>query len=98
LPSSASATSSNAFIILTAASVGILNEQAVLVYSGFNLMAALASYPAGLLSDAVRRKTVFLLDLGIFIARPPALGWQPRRGRSSCCSPSTVPIRASSGR
>lgn len=59
--------SSNAFIILKASNVGIPNEQTVLAYAGFNLVAAIASYPAGSLSDSIGRKPVFLAGLAIFV-------------------------------
>ncbi len=60
--------SSNAFIILKGSSVGIPTEANVLIYAGFNFVAAAASYPAGALSDRIGRKTVFLVGLGIFAA------------------------------
>jgi MFS family permease len=59
--------SSNAFIILKANSVGISTEQTLLVYAGFNLVAALASYPVGERSDAWGRKRLLLGALGVFL-------------------------------
>ena len=58
--------SSKAFIILKATDVGIAAEQTLLVYAGFNLVAALASYPAGALSDRWGRKRLLLGTLGVF--------------------------------
>lgn len=48
---------SSAFIVLRAADVGLPPELALLVYAGYNLVAALAAYPAGELSDTVGRTT-----------------------------------------
>jgi MFS family permease len=58
--------SSNAFIILKAADIGLATEQTLLVYSGYNLVAALASYPAGRLSDRWGRKSLLLGALVVF--------------------------------
>ena len=43
--------SSNAFLIMRTQEVGASLEHTILIYAGFNLMAALVSYPAGSLSD-----------------------------------------------
>jgi MFS family permease len=59
--------SSNAFIILKANSVGISTEQTLLVYAGFNLVAALVSYPVGERSDAWGRKRLLLGAFGVFL-------------------------------
>jgi len=59
--------SSNAFIILKATTVGISTELTVLIYAGFNLVAAAVSYPAGDLSDRWGRQRLFLAALAIFV-------------------------------
>ncbi|HEV2353159.1 MAG TPA: MFS transporter [Puia sp.] len=59
--------SSNAFLILQTKSLGLSFAGTILVYAGFNLVAALVSYPAGHLSDKLGRKTIFLLALVIFL-------------------------------
>lgn len=43
--------SSNSFLILQTKSIGISLELTILIYAFFNLVAALASYPSGFLSD-----------------------------------------------
>lgn len=59
--------SSNAFLILYANSIGIPLFVTILIYAGFNLIAALSSFPAGSLSDTLGRKTIFLGSLAIFL-------------------------------
>jgi MFS family permease len=59
--------SSNAFIILKATVVGIPTELTVLIYAGFNLIAAAVSYPAGDMSDHFGRQRLFLAALAIFV-------------------------------
>lgn len=56
---------SSAFIILRASDVGLPAALTLLVYAGYNLVAALASYPAGRLSDAWGRKRVMVATLGV---------------------------------
>ena len=46
---------SSAFIVLRAADIGVPAELTLLVYAGYNLVAALAAYPAGELSDTLGR-------------------------------------------
>ena len=58
--------SSKAFIILRATDVGIPAERTLLVYAGYNFVAAAASYPAGGLSDRWGRKRVLLIALAVF--------------------------------
>lgn len=58
--------SSNAFLILATQDAGASVENTVLVYAGFNLVAALASYPAGLLSDRIGRRNVLLAAFAVF--------------------------------
>jgi MFS family permease len=57
---------SNAFLILRALDVGISLDTTILVYAGFNLMAALVSYPAGVLSDRWDGKSVLAAGFAIF--------------------------------
>ena len=58
--------SSNSFLILRAQDVGISLEATIVVYAGFNLVAALISYPAGTLSDRWGGKAVLLASFAIF--------------------------------
>jgi len=53
--------SSNAFLILQTRDVGVSLAGTVLIYAGFNLVAALTSYPAGFLSDRMGRRA----DVGL---------------------------------
>jgi len=50
--------SSNAFLILRTQDIGASLETTILIYAGFNLVAALISYPAGSLSDRLGRKNL----------------------------------------
>jgi MFS family permease len=58
--------SSNAFLILQTKDIGASLEATILIYAGFNLVAALASYPAGFLSDSWGRRNVLLSSFIIF--------------------------------
>jgi MFS family permease len=60
--------SSNAFLILRTHDLGASLTLTVLIYALFNLVAALASYPAGYLSDRYGRKAVLLVSYLIFLA------------------------------
>ncbi len=59
--------SSNAFLLLRTRDSGAPLETTILVYAAFNLVAALISYPAGLLSDRFGRRNVLLAGFGIFL-------------------------------
>ncbi|MER9202988.1 MFS transporter [Mesorhizobium sp. M0933] len=59
--------SSNAFLILQTQDIGASLEATILIYAGFNLVAALISYPAGFLSDRFGRKGVLLSSFVIFL-------------------------------
>ncbi len=73
--------SSNAFLILKTREFGASLALTVLIYAGFNLVAALVSYPAGAFADRFGRRgllisayTIFFLTyLGFAIA--PSLDW-----------------------
>jgi MFS family permease len=52
--------SSTSFMILRTKSLGASFQTTILIYAGFNLIAALVSYPAGSLSDAFGRRNVLL--------------------------------------
>ena len=58
--------SSNAFLILQTKGIGASLTITILIYAGFNLVAALISYPAGLWSDRFGRRTLLLIALIIF--------------------------------
>jgi len=58
--------SSNSFLILRTQDLGASLETTILIYAGFNLVAALVSYPAGSLSDRWGRKNVLLASFIIF--------------------------------
>src|SRR5579864_1472775 len=58
--------SSNSFLILQTKDIGASFEATILIYAGFNLVAALISYPAGSLSDRWGRKSVLLMSFIIF--------------------------------
>src|SRR5207253_2567531 len=60
--------SSNAFLILRTTDLGASLTLTVFIYALFNLVAALASYPAGYLSDRLGRKAVLLLSFLVFLA------------------------------
>jgi MFS family permease len=58
--------SSNAFLILQTRAIGVSLDKTILIYAAFNLVAALVSYPAGFLSDALGRRTILLVAFTIF--------------------------------
>lgn len=58
--------SSNSFLILRTRDFGVSLEATIPIYAGFNLIAALISYPAGALSDRFGRKNVLLASFVIF--------------------------------
>lgn len=59
--------SSNSFLILQAKHLGIPLLITILIYAGFNLVAALSSFPAGVLSDILGRKVVLACSFAIFL-------------------------------
>jgi MFS family permease len=59
--------SSNAFLILETKDIGASLTMTILIYAGFNLVAALISYPAGFLSDTIGRRNVLLAAFAIFL-------------------------------
>ncbi|TCS25710.1 sugar phosphate permease [Acetobacter aceti NBRC 14818] len=59
--------SSNAFLILRLQEAGMSLQATILLYSVFNLVAALVSYPAGYLSDQWGRRSMLLLSFVIFL-------------------------------
>jgi MFS family permease len=59
--------SSNSFLILRTKGLGASLTTTVLIYALFNFVAALASYPAGYLSDRLGRKQVLLASFGVFL-------------------------------
>ncbi len=58
--------SSNSFLILQTKSIGASFAVTILIYAGFNLVAALISYPAGSLSDRWGRRNTLLASFVIF--------------------------------
>jgi MFS family permease len=61
------ANSSNSFLILRTQDIGASLEQTILIYAGFNLVAALISYPAGSFSDRWGRRNILLASFVIFL-------------------------------
>jgi MFS family permease len=59
--------SSNAFLILQTQDIGASLTATILIYAGFNLVAALISYPAGSLSDRLGRRNILVQALLIFL-------------------------------
>ena len=59
--------SSNSFLILRTTDLGASLTVTIFIYSLFNLLAALASYPAGYLSDKFGRKAILLLAFLVFL-------------------------------
>jgi MFS family permease len=59
--------SSNAFLILRATDLGATLTATIFVYALYNLVAAVASYPAGYLSDHFGRKNVLLIGFVVFL-------------------------------
>lgn len=60
--------SSNSFLILHTREIGASFTATILIYAGFNLMAALVSYPAGSLSDKWGRRNLLVLSFVVFFA------------------------------
>lgn len=60
--------SSDAFLILRAANVGVNVEDVLLIYALFNLVSAMFSLPAGIASDKIGRGPVLVLGLMVFTA------------------------------
>jgi MFS family permease len=58
--------SSNAFLILQTKDIGASLQTTVLIYAGFNFVAALISYPAGSLSDKWGRRNILLSAFFVF--------------------------------
>jgi MFS family permease len=58
--------SSNAFLILQTRDIGASLQTTILIYAGFNLVAALASYPVGALSDRLGRRSLLALAFAVF--------------------------------
>lgn len=59
--------SSNSYLILRTRDLGASLTLTILIYALFNLVAALASLPAGHLSDSIGRKRLLLLSFIVFI-------------------------------
>ena len=59
--------SSNSFLILQTKSLGASFVTTILIYAGFNFVAALISYPAGSISDRVGRRNILLLSFAVFL-------------------------------
>jgi len=57
---------SRAFMILRATDVGLAPERTLLAYAGYNLVAALVSYPAGDLADRLGPKRVLVGAVAVF--------------------------------
>lgn len=59
--------SSNAFLILQTRALGASLTVTILIYAAFNFVAALASYPAGSLSDHLGRRNLMVAALTVFL-------------------------------
>ena len=59
--------SSNAFLILRTTDLGVSLTATIVIYAVYNLVAALASFPAGYLSDHFGRKGVLMLAFVVFL-------------------------------
>ena len=59
--------SSNSFLILQTRDIGASLPLTIFIYAGFNLAAALISYPAGSLSDRWGRKNLLLVAYAVFL-------------------------------
>jgi MFS family permease len=59
--------SSNAFLILQTKALGVSFRNTILIYAGFNLLAALVSYPSGHLSDKLGRRNILVVSFIIFL-------------------------------
>jgi MFS family permease len=70
--------SSNAFLVLETQARGAALSTTILIYAGFNLVAALASYPAGALSDRIGRRNLIVLGFMVFLGT--YLGFAARPG------------------
>jgi MFS family permease len=69
--------SSNSFLILRTKDLGATLTTTILIYASFNLVAALASYPAGYISDHWGRKNVLLLSFLVFLVVYAGFGFSP---------------------
>ena len=58
--------SSNSFLILQTKSIGASSTVTILIYAGFNLVAALISYSAGALSDRWGKRNILLASFLVF--------------------------------
>jgi MFS family permease len=58
--------SSTGFLILRTKDAGATLQTTILIYAAFNLVAALASYPAGALSDTWGRRNILLASFIVF--------------------------------
>jgi MFS family permease len=58
--------SSNSFLILRMRDLGASLTTTILIYAFFNLVAALASYPAGYFADQLGRKPVLMISFVVF--------------------------------
>ncbi len=58
--------SSDAFLLLFAKQQGVSVVNIILIYIGYNIVFALAAFPAGILADRLGMKRIFLLGLAVF--------------------------------
>ncbi len=59
--------SSTAFLILQTKDLGVSLPATILIYAAVNLVAALASYPAGAVSDRIGRRSLLLMAMAVFL-------------------------------
>ena len=77
--------SSNSFLILQTRDVGVSLAGTIEIYAAFNLVAALASYPAGFLSDRFGRRNILAVSLIIFLLTYMGFGLTRRVVLIACC-------------
>ena len=77
--------SSNSFLILQTLDVGVSLAGTIVIYAAFNLVAALISYPAGLLSDRFGRRNLLALSLAIYLLTYIGFGATRQVVVIACC-------------